>query len=253
MNLVSSTSFSVLWNGDKKPEFSPSRGIRQGDPLSPYLFVLCVEKLSRLIAQLVSDGNWKPIRIGTRGPLISHMFFADDLLFMGEGSEAQDEVMLGCLHQFCEASGQRVSFEKSRVWLSPNTPRQKKWIISSKLGMQLTSDLGKYLGVPMLHGRVTKAIYEELSNRVQGRLAGWKMSQLSMAGRTVLVQSAASTIATYTMQSTKLPTGVCRNIDMASRKFIWGELNGKRKLHLLPWDTLCKPKNLGIKENGGGK
>lgn len=64
MTCISSSSFNVLWNYDKADQFFPSRGIRQGDPLSPYIFVICMDKLSHLIAETVHKKEWNPIRAG---------------------------------------------------------------------------------------------------------------------------------------------------------------------------------------------
>jgi len=70
----------VLWNGNKLPPFKPTHGLRQGDPLSPYLFILCMEKLSVAINSAVNQGSWDPIQITNRGPQISHLLIADDVL-----------------------------------------------------------------------------------------------------------------------------------------------------------------------------
>jgi hypothetical protein len=80
MNCVTTVSFSVLVNGIPSPSFKPHRGIRQGDPLSPYLFILCADILSSLISQLQTDNKIKGIAIATNAPRITHLFFADDCL-----------------------------------------------------------------------------------------------------------------------------------------------------------------------------
>ena len=64
MNYVTLTSFNILWHGEKTESFKPTRGVRQGDPLSPYLFVLCVDRLNHIIKEAVSNGDWKPIFAG---------------------------------------------------------------------------------------------------------------------------------------------------------------------------------------------
>lgn len=84
MKCISSTSMQLLWNRDKTESFRPLRGLRQGDPLSPYLFVLVMERLSQLIYEKMKSKEWKPIKLGRRGPAISHLFLADDLLLFGE-------------------------------------------------------------------------------------------------------------------------------------------------------------------------
>lgn len=77
---VKSSSLAILWNGEKPAPFKPTRGLRQGDPLSPYLFVLCMEMLALNIQLNVAQGVWKPIHVSRGGPGISHLFFADDVL-----------------------------------------------------------------------------------------------------------------------------------------------------------------------------
>lgn len=111
--------------------------------------------------------------------------------------------------------------------------------------MNHSTDLGLYLGVPLLHSsRVTKHTYAHLLEKIKKRLSSWKASQLSLAGRATLVQSVTSTIATYTMQSTKLPASVSKEIDSLNRKFLWGSTDEKKKIALVKWDVLCQPKSL---------
>ncbi|GAA0140129.1 hypothetical protein LIER_35189 [Lithospermum erythrorhizon] len=78
MDFITTVSYSVLINGKRCGYFSPSRGLRQGDPLSPYLFILCTEGLIALINLAVARGEWNGIRIGRNGPMVSHLLFADD-------------------------------------------------------------------------------------------------------------------------------------------------------------------------------
>lgn len=86
MNCISTVSYNVLWNGNQSEFFSPQRGLRQGDPLSPFLFVMCMDRLSHLINDAVDSGQWKPIHVTKQGPLIAHLMFVDDLLLFSEAS-----------------------------------------------------------------------------------------------------------------------------------------------------------------------
>ncbi|CAL1401630.1 unnamed protein product [Linum trigynum] len=106
MECVTSASMQVLWNGSCTESFTPSRGLRQGCPLSPYIFTLCMERLGHLIQKEVEGGRWKPIQASPGGPALSHIFFADDLVLFAEASEEQGELIMKCLDQFFQASGQ---------------------------------------------------------------------------------------------------------------------------------------------------
>lgn len=89
MKCISSSSFFILWDGGKSEKTFPSRGLHQGDPLSPYLFVIYMERLSDIITDAVDTGEWIPIKAGRGGPAISHLLFADDQLFFAEASVSQ--------------------------------------------------------------------------------------------------------------------------------------------------------------------
>ena len=101
MECITTSSFQVLWNGQSTPTFRPSRGIRQGDPISPYIFTLCMERLNHIILDAMADHQWNPIQLKARGPPLSHLFFADNLVLFGEASESQADVTLRCIQSFC--------------------------------------------------------------------------------------------------------------------------------------------------------
>ncbi|ONI22208.1 hypothetical protein PRUPE_2G114200 [Prunus persica] len=141
MEYVSSVTYQVCVNEDLTSTFTPSNGTRQGDPLSPYLFVLCIDKLSHLIMEAVGKQIWKPIKAYQAGPAVSHLFFADDLILFAEASSHQARTML------------RPFFKE----VAAN--------ISCICGSPLTTNLGKYLRMPLLHSRVTKVTYSNLVDK----------------------------------------------------------------------------------------
>lgn len=100
MFCVTSSSLSLLWNGLKLDPFAPSRGLRQGDPLSSYLFVLCMERLAIVIQDAVDRGDWLPVPISRNGPAISHLFFADDVFLFAKAKVSQ----MHLLHTFLVVS-----------------------------------------------------------------------------------------------------------------------------------------------------
>ena len=118
MSCISSVQYRVILNGELSGSFNPRSGIRQGDPLSPYIFVLCMEKLSHIISQKRIEGKWKTVQVSKGGPEISHLYFVDDLILFGQATVHQAETMRECLDTFCDLSGQQVSFPKLRVKLN---------------------------------------------------------------------------------------------------------------------------------------
>ena len=109
MSCVSSSTISVLFNGGALDSFQPSRGIRQGDPLFPYLFILCMEILGALITDKCENKLWDLILASRGGVAFSHLFFADDLVLFAKVDVKNCWVVRDVLDTFCELSGQKVS------------------------------------------------------------------------------------------------------------------------------------------------
>ncbi|KAF7841372.1 ribonuclease H [Senna tora] len=157
----------------------------------------------------------------------------------------QVRVVKDCLDYFCEASGQKVNVDKTIVYFSRNVHHVRRQEISSALGFTITDDMGKYLGVPLIHGRVNRHTYNFIVDKVRNRLASWKCNSLSLAGRITMVQSVASAIPNYAMQTASLPIRVCNDVEKLNRDFIWGSSSTQRKTHLVAWENVCKPKGSG--------
>ena len=116
LSCISSTSVSLLLNGSQLEEFQPSRGLRQGDPISPYIFILCMEFLSTLIHKKCEEGDWTRVKASRSGPGFSHIFFADDLLLFASTSQRNMEAVSEVLDEFCSLTGQKISLAKSKTF-----------------------------------------------------------------------------------------------------------------------------------------
>lgn len=111
---IYSASMSINWNGARSEAFNMSRGLRQGDPISPYLFVLCLERLGHRIKDAINFGDWLPYNFGVGdSPKIFHMCFADGLILVAEASMNQVDCINSILHSFYSKSGQKVNLHKS--------------------------------------------------------------------------------------------------------------------------------------------
>nr|KYP58073.1 Retrovirus-related Pol polyprotein LINE-1 [Cajanus cajan] len=166
--------------------FAPSRGLRQGDPLSPYLFVLCMERLALKINELVDNNIWKPAHLSRGGPALSHLMFADDLLLFGEATEDQARVMERTLEDFCRASGLKINQQKSKFVCSKKIINSRLEELENLLGIKKSNSVGKYLGHILISGKATNKDFEHVINKVRSRIASWKGKLLNRAGRTCL-------------------------------------------------------------------
>lgn len=165
MHCISTGSMSLLWNGERSSSFAMTRGVRQGDPISPYIFVFCLERVGHLIDKAVLSGRWKPIQVARGGPKLSHLFFADDILLFAEVSQSQLLMVKKCLDLFCGASGQRVSLSKSKLFFSHNVRGQLEELLNRESGIPSTRHLGLYLGIPIFHERIKNDLFNPLLAR----------------------------------------------------------------------------------------
>lgn len=220
VDCITSVRMEVLWQGEPSEEFRPTRAIKQGDLISPYLFVLCMERLSHVIQEVVNQKEWHPLQFGKKGTKLSHIFFADDMVLFGASTATQMDVMISCLNKFCQASGAKVSVEKTKIYFSKNTTDRCCRDICRIGGFERVNNLGKYLGAPILNGRVTKATYSFILENIQKRLTGWSVEKLSLAGKLTFIQSVISALPSYIMQTALLPSSLCKDIDKLTRKFL---------------------------------
>lgn len=155
------------------------------------------------------------------------------------------ELIKTCLNQFCSCSGHKLNLSKSQLYVSNNVGTSFAGYLADKAGIPVTRDLGRYLGVPSIHDRVTEATFTQVMERVKSRLNGCRAKYLSLAVRQVLAQSVLSTIPYSVMQTAKLSLGLCDNIDKRVRNFIWGRPNRERSCSLVKWDKVTQPKERG--------
>lgn len=172
MHCLDSVSFNLLLSGKKVSSFRPKRGLRQRDPLSPYLFIIVADVLSKMINSAVANGDLTGIRLVRGCPMLTHCFFADDSIFFLRVDDNISRRFTDLMNDYCRASGQMVNFDKSCLFFSPNTPEATIGGISDIMGISIVDSPGKYLGLPVLWGRskveALAFVRDKISSKVQG-------------------------------------------------------------------------------------
>ena len=254
MSCISMVSTSILFNGEALDPIYPSRGIRQGDPLSPYLFILCMEFLGQLIEEKCNAKLWQPVKASCGGPAFSHLFFADDLVLFAKADHVNCSTVRDVINAFCNASGQLVSAAKSRVYFSPNVDRDSRESFCDILGFNSTPSLGKYLGIPIKHPGSSPQDFNCILDRVKNKLACWKANLLSLASRAVLIQASSAAILVYVMQCTYTLNSILKGVDRVNRNFLRGLTESSKKTHWVRWQKVTKSKEesgLGLQSTKG--
>jgi hypothetical protein len=213
MECVSTTSFSIVLNGSPKGHIIPSRGLRQGDPLSPFLFLICAEGLTSLIRRTESQRLIQGLAISRGGPRFSHLFFADDSIVFCRATSKECQVLIDVLKLYEDASGQKLNMEKTSLFFNSNTSKHMKEVIQSMMGARGTNQLEKYLGLPPIIGRSKRRAFEEIKNQVRKKVGGWKEKILSQARKKILIKAIAQAIPTYAMSVFRLPVSLCDEIN----------------------------------------
>jgi hypothetical protein len=243
---ISTTSFSILLNGSPYGQFTPERGLRQGDPLSPFLFILGSEVFSRLMLKEERSGNIKGMQIARNSTAINHLLFADDLLIFGKATLREAASIKTCLDKYCAWSGQTVNASKSSIRFSKNSNPTTSSTILNTLPFNPHPTCSISLGLPILMGRSKGAAFQNIIDSIQHKMEGWRAKTLSQAGRLVLIKAVAAAVPSYAMSTFLLPKGLCRKLDQVFKNFWWGFPPQKvRNLSLKSWNSLCSPKASG--------
>ncbi|GKV02210.1 hypothetical protein SLEP1_g14669 [Rubroshorea leprosula] len=225
MQCVTTVSYSLIVNGKSMPLFYPKRGLRQGDPLLPYLYLFVSNVLSRMFNEAERQRYISGFQIKRGCPKISHLLFADDTLVFGKATYQEAAQILEILRQYAVASGQQVNFSKSAIIFSNNTPFCRRTEICAQFAIRSDSSVSK--------------------------LQGWKRALLSQAGREVLIKAVVLAMPSYAMACFKFPVRICSLINKEIRAFWWGQQEQEKRISWIPWTKMVTSKwhgGLGFKD-----
>lgn len=245
MRMVTSVKFSVMFNGGKLEKFSPTRGIHQGDPISPYLFLLAEEGLSCLLKTQDESSHLAEIQFAPTAPPVSHLLFADDSLMFVKASTNGANELSALMETYCNASGQRINLSKSSVFFSTGCLSVLKTEVKNALNIANESLFDRYLGMPSDVGNYKNGAFNFRKDRVWSKVKGWMEKLLSVRGKEVLIKSVTQAIPVYSMSYFRLPCGLSKHINTLIRKFWWGSKEGKQKPSWVCWSMMTQPKYCG--------
>lgn len=148
LRCITTVKYKIKLNGNLTSEFTPSRDIQQGDPLSPYIYVICAQGFSSLLNGLCAQKLIKGLRMANRGPIISHLFFGNDSLILFKADPYSCLNVKEAITTYEDASGQLINFDKSALTFSPNTLHLNQTRVKQILGIKESKGHNLYLGAP---------------------------------------------------------------------------------------------------------
>lgn len=188
---LTTVSYSISFQGANIGSIIPKRGPRQCDPLSPYLFLLCVEGLSLSLKTASNNTSISGCRICPQASAVTRLLFADNSLLFFKASADEAHAVKEILNQYEFFSGQAVNYQKSAIFFSSNIRTDKHAEIKNIL--QVHTDIGnsKYLGLPSLIGKSKKSVFSYLKDKIWAKIKSWSTKLLSRAGKDVLLRNVA--------------------------------------------------------------
>jgi hypothetical protein len=245
MGCVSSATIVVLVNGEATPFFQNERGLRQGCPLSPLLFILAMEGLSILLKNSQQAGKLTSIKV-SRLVKILHIFFVDDILIATRVDSQEWMEIDSILKFFCRASGLQINATKSTIHYSRLTEvdlDMYKNIFSYNF-LEISIGL-RYLGYFLKPDCYKVVDWRWLLIKFEKRIAHWCNRWLSLGGRFVLIKSVLESQTVYWMALAAIPGTVLKRIRQLIFSFLWMGGSENKHLHLCRWDSIAKPKSVG--------
>ncbi|GJT16198.1 putative RNA-directed DNA polymerase, eukaryota, reverse transcriptase zinc-binding domain protein [Tanacetum coccineum] len=185
---LNSSRASVLINGSPTSKFSIKRGLRQGDPLSPFLFILVMEGLHCSISNAVNSGLIRGVKFGSSDIILSYLFYTYDVVITTEWNARDLDNIIRVLHVFYLASGLKINIHKSNIY-GIGVSNEEVSIMATSTGCAPGSLPFTYLGLPIGSNMNLISNWQPLIDRFQSRLSSWKANMLSIGGRLTLIKA----------------------------------------------------------------
>ncbi|XP_021841161.2 uncharacterized protein [Spinacia oleracea] len=241
---ISTVSYKVLINGKTSTAFRPKCGLRQGDSLSPYLFLFCMDILGRMLTLGQDIKLFQGIKLARQAPKVTHLFFADDAMVFFRSNETSCASIGGILDRYCRISGQQLNLAKSFIKFSPNTSLPDQQLFKSILRMPQVVKFGNHLGVPIDLIGSRRSHFNYLIDKVAELIISWNGVLLSQAQKLVLINTVLVATVSHVMMSLEIPGAVASKIDSMIATFFWAK-QGQKGMHWVRRDILQLPRGMG--------
>ncbi|XP_058784312.1 uncharacterized protein LOC131659088 [Vicia villosa] len=241
--MVFSSKMSVLVNGSPTKKFIVERGLRQGDPISPFLFVVVAEGLKALVGRTVENGDFVGINMNGRC-FIDMLQFTNDTLLIGDGSWKHLWAIKAALRGFEMVSGLGINYHKSKligIIINPHF----MGVATNFLTCRTEDKEFKFLVIFIGTNPTRISSWKPLLDNVRRRLNSWKGRWLNFGGRITLLKSVLSSLAIFTLSFYKAPKKVIAELNKLKSNFLRGGSEEKRKVHWVSWNDLCIPVEKG--------
>lgn len=245
MQCTTTVNFAVCVNGETRTKICPERGLRQGDPLSPYLFVLVKDVLSKLLIRAQEENMIQGIQFNRHCPPPSHIFFADDALLFLKAELQNCEAVKSIIEKYGEASGQRLNLDKSGIFFSSNLMEGEKILLCEFLDIPMLMLDSKYLGLPSFWGKSKSDAYSFLIEKALNKMQGWKSKLLNQAGKEIMIKTVIQAIPCFAMSCFLLPKKLCDKINSFVSNFWWKGDPDSKGIHWTSWENLSRAKSDG--------
>ncbi|GJX31621.1 RNA-directed DNA polymerase, eukaryota, partial [Tanacetum coccineum] len=243
LSCLQSSRGSILVNGSPTSEFQFFKGLKQGDPLSPFLFILVMESLHISFQRVVDAGLFSGIMLDT-SLSVSHLFYADDVIFMGQWNQTNIDTIIRVLNVFHSVSGLRVNMKKSKL-MGIYVDSSKVEHAVKKIGCMALKMSFKYLGSKVGDRMSRINSWNDVIETMVARLPRWKLKTISIGGRLTLLKSVLGSTPIYHMSMYKVPKTVLHTMEAIRARFFNGADNNSRKSSWVSWKQVMASKDAG--------
>jgi len=241
---IGRVSFALLINRTPTSWFSNSRGIIQGDPISPYLFILVAQNLTSMLNFAMNHDMIPGFNLCLR-KFFNHLMYADDLILITQASRKITTNINLCLSIYGNLTGQKVNKSKSEIIFPSRMNKRLRDNIARILGCKVGTFPINYLGILISPRKLALSYFSSLVNKIEKSVTFWKKSRISTAGKTILINSNIMSTPIYYLSAYPVPDTILNRISKAAMDLFWSKDCNRKGIHLVGWTEMTLNRSEG--------